>query len=220
LSPKHRTDCGTVFSGTDRTRLVALWLVVVSVASCTSRPPLRVSVVFENGWKLGKETLTERETSLVRSTALQTLRSAYRGFGVQFSDQPSDRRLIKIEDTPYGSFAYPGAAGMTYPIASVSSVRLDALYYVELAAAQCEGITRCGTKTREQLLEGLGRGVGATAAHELGHQGGLHFSRDSACDDCYDSHSANTYVHFFGAKHWSTDALAIMKQVLPGGATY
>jgi len=149
LRTKRRTDCGAVCSGTDRRRLVALWLVAVCMVSCTSKPTLPVSVVFENGWKLGKETLTEREMSLVRSTALQTLRSAYSGFGVQFSDQSSDRRLIKLEDTPYGSFAYPGAGGMTYPIASVRSVRLDALYFAELSVVRCQGVTGCDTKTRD-----------------------------------------------------------------------
>ena len=178
---------------------------------------MHVGIVFENGWTLGKETLTERERSVVRNTAVQTLRNAYGGFGVQFVEGRAAERLIKVEDTPFvrGPVLYLGAVGATYPTATVSSVRIDALYYAELAAVRCQGITGCSTKTREQLLEGLGTGVGATAAHELGHQAGLHFSRDSRCDDCYDSHSATTYVHFFGAKHWSDDALSRMRGVLP-----
>jgi hypothetical protein len=210
---------------TDRGRLVAVWLVLVSLVSSCSSKPLRVGVVFENAWKLGDETLTEPEKSLVKRTALQTLRGAYNGFNVQFSDEPTGDRLIKVEDTPSGSYApgaivYPiPAVGTTFPVAKVSSVRLDALYNIELAATQCQDITGCGTKTRDQLLQGLGRGVGATAAHELGHQGGLHFSRDSRCDDCYDGHTANTYVHFFGAKHWSNGALTIMRRVLPSVGT-
>jgi hypothetical protein len=207
---------------TDRRRLVAVWLVLVSTVSCTSKP-LRVGVVFENGWKLGDETLTEREKSLVKSTAVQILRSAYNGFNVQLNDESFGDRLIKVEDTPYASYApgaivYPTpAVGMTFPVAKISSVRLDALYNVELAVAQCRDITSCETKTREELLRGLGRGVGATAAHELGHQGGLNFSRDSRCDDCYDGHTANASIHFFGAKHWSNAALVIMRRVLPPG---
>lgn len=34
---------------------------------------------------------------------------------------------------------------------------------------------------------------------------------------CYDSHTSDTYEHFFGTKHWSSDALAIMRGVLPSG---
>jgi hypothetical protein len=202
----------------DRT-CIAGWPALVWVtSSCTSKP-LRVSVVFENGWTFGKTMLIDREKSLVRSIALETLRNAYTGFDVHFADELSGERLIKVEDAPYrpygpGSVVSPGAVGGTYPVATVSSVYPDALYAIELAVARCQDIIGCDAKTREQLVEGLGRGIGATAAHELGHQAGLHFSRDSLCDDCYDSHSANTYVHFFGTKRWSTDALTIMKRVL------
>jgi hypothetical protein len=189
---------------TERRRPVAVWLILVSVVSSCSSKPLRVDLVFDNSWKLGEEILTEPERSLVRSTALQTLRAAYSGFNVHFGDEPSGDCSIKLENTPYrsygpGSTVYPGAVGTTYPVAKVSSVYPDALYAAELAVARCRNITRCDTKTRQQLLEGWGRGIGATAAHELGHQAGLHFSRDSLCDDCYDSHSANTYAHFLRA---------------------
>src|SRR5207249_1664899 len=92
--------------------------------------------------------------------------------------------------------------------------RFDALHVAELAALNCDDIDRCPSETSERFLEGLGRGIGATAAHELGHQAGLHFSRDGACADCYDGNTAKTYVHFFGEKHWSNDALAIMRAVL------
>jgi hypothetical protein len=199
---------------------IAVWLALVCVTSSCTAKPFRVSVVFENSWTFGKHMLTDSEKSLVRNTALQTLRNAYTGFDVQFNDGPSGERLIKVEDAPYrpygpGSIVAPGTVGGTYPVAKISSVYPDALYAIELATAQCQDISGCDIKTREQLVEGLGRGIGATAAHELGHQAGLHFSRDSRCDDCYDSHSANSYVHFFGTKRWSSDALAIMKRVLP-----
>jgi hypothetical protein len=198
---------------------VRFWLTLVCLASSCTMRPLQVGVVFENGWRLGNETLIEREQTLVESAALQTLRDAYRGFDVRFSREPSAARLIKVEDTPFqaygpGRIVGAGAVGATFSIATVSSVYVDALYRVELAAVGCQDFVACGTKTRAQLLEGLGRAIGATAAHELGHQVGLHFSRDSKCDDCYDGDRANTYVHFFGAMHWSSEALAIMRRVL------
>ena len=164
--------------------------------------------------------LTEAEQTLVKHVALQTLRTAYAQFDVLFGDLPTGDRVIKVEDTPYSAYG-PGAivfpfppAGTTFPVAKVSSIRLDALYSIELAVVHCQAATGCAAKTREQLLAGLGRGVGATAAHELGHQSGLHFSGDSRCDDCYDGHSASTHAHFWGTKHWSDDALIVMKRVL------
>jgi hypothetical protein len=180
---------------------------------------VRVGLVFATGWRLGAETLTAHELALVESTALQALREAYRAFDVQFTDETATPRFIRIEDTPFrgpGTIAIPGTVGATFPVSTVSSVHVDSLYRAELAAVQCHSIVACAAKTRAQLLEGLGHGIGATAAHELGHQAGLHFSRDLQCDECYDSGHGNTYVHFFGQKHWSNEALAIMRRVLPG----
>jgi hypothetical protein len=68
---------------------------------------------------------------------------------------------------------------------------------------------------RAALVDGLGRGVGATAAHELGHQAGFRFALDSRCDDCYDGRASTSYAHFFGRMHWSDPALQIMVRTLP-----
>ena len=70
-----------------------------------------------------------------------------------------------------------GAAGATYPASRVSSARLDVLWNAELAAVGCTDLSHC-TKTRPELLTGLGRGIGATGSHELGHQAGLSFATD------------------------------------------
>src|SRR5262249_6802328 len=102
-----------------------------------------------------------------------------------------------------------------YRVSTSSSVRPDVLINLELAAVQCHDIDHC-VKSRAELLRGLARGIGATAAHELGHQAGFGgFALDSDCNACYDGHSATSPVHFFGTKHWSARALAIMKHVLP-----
>jgi hypothetical protein len=198
----------------------ALALLFACLTSACASGPLPVSVVFENGWTHGLDTLTGDEQAVVRRAALQTLESAYAGFNVQLRNDASGARLIRVEETPYRSYGttspvHPGSVGMTYPMATVSSVYPDALYRDELAATGCGAFTGCDAKTRAQLLEGLGRGIGATAAHELGHQAGLGFSRDAACDDCYDSARADTIAHFFGVKRWSPAALAIMGRLLP-----
>ena len=142
----------------NRAAALAASLVLAATGSSCSAKPLHVGIVFENGWTLGKETLTERERSVVRNTAVQTLRNAYGGFGVQFVEGRAAERLIKVEDTPFvrGPVLYLGAVGATYPTATVSSVRIDALYYAELAAARCQGITGCSTKTPRTIAGGLG----------------------------------------------------------------
>src|SRR6266852_3209265 len=122
-----RSTTGVSTHSTDLRRIVIIWLVLLSLVSCTSKP-VRVSVVFENGWTLGNEMLTAPEKSLVKRTALQTLRNAYGGFRIVFSEGSSADRVIRVEDTPYASFSGSlrrvGVVGMTYPFAKFSRVRL------------------------------------------------------------------------------------------------
>lgn len=199
------------------TRLAVSLLALPVLSSCAQRSPIDVALVFDTPWTLGADTLSVAEQAVVKAAALATLRRAYAGFGVQFAEAPAGDRLIRVEDTPYSStpqFRAPGAAGLTYPAATISSVRFDVLWFAELAVTGCRDPNTC-SKTRTELLEGLGRGIGATAAHELGHQTGIRFVTDSPCDDCYDGNRSASYAHFFGAKHWSPEAAAAMSRVLP-----
>lgn len=70
----------------------------------------------------------------------------------------------------------------------------------------------------DDLVEALARGIGATAAHELGHQYGLGFTHDVSCSDCYDGGTSDTRAHYFGPLHWSQRAQEEMKKVLPPGS--
>jgi hypothetical protein len=64
------------------------------------------------------------------------------------------------------------------------------------------------------VVTALGKGIGATGAHELAHQGGLNFILDIPCDTCYDSHTADARAHFFDTLHWSSDAKTKMEKAL------
>jgi hypothetical protein len=192
--------------------------VAIGTASCGfTRSPIAVAVSFDNPWTLGGDTFSASDQSAVKAAALETLRRAYAGFDLRFAEGTAGDRLIRVEETPYAaapSLRAPGAAGMTYPASRVSSVRIDVLFAAELSAAGCRDASRC-TKPRTALLEGLGRGIGATGAHELGHQAGIRFVKDVSCDDCYDGNRSTSAAHFFAAKHWSPDAAAAMQRLLP-----
>lgn len=184
-----------------------------------------MGVLFATSWKLDTESLNDSDKSLIKRRALETLRRAYAGFDVRFAEGQSGTRLIRVEDTAYVSDPRQrtsfGAAGMTYPVSRVSSVRVDVLWNAEMAVARCRDITNCAM-TRTELLDGLATGIGATAAHELGHQAFLGFAIDSPCDDCYDGNTSTSYSHFFANKHWSDRAMQIMRRVLrvvPPGRT-
>ncbi len=195
-------------------RRLSLAAVIAVAACCRSTPPLEVGVTFTNTWRVAGDALTTPEQERLKDVALATLRAAFEPFDVRFAETAAGDRAITIEDTPYGGMATFGAAGMTYPASMVSSVRFDVLGNAVLATVHCPSIDGCRSTTRGALIDGLGRGVGATAGHELGHQAGLGFSHDSRCDDCYDGGSSLSHAHFFGAKHWSDEALRRMRRVL------
>jgi hypothetical protein len=213
-STKFVTLSAVVVTG--RRFAFAIVLIAALAVSCRSRSePVTVAVTFANSWKVGGEPLSDEEQLRVRAAALGAMRRAFAGFDVVVSDAPPATRMVRVEDTPYGRLTLFGAAGVTYPAAHTSSVRFDILANLLLAVVQCHDLTHCSAMPRAALVDGLGRGIGATAAHELGHQAGFRFALDSACDDCYDSNASTSFAHFFASKHWSDRALHIMERTLP-----
>jgi hypothetical protein len=200
-----------------RRRRVDLALVASTAltAMCARSAPVRIGVLFDTSWRCAGQVLPVADRDVIKQSALRSLRLAFQMFNLQIDEGTAGDRLIRVEDTSYGSISEFGAAGMTSPVSAISSVRFDVLCSAELALVHCPDLSTCDARPRRELLEGLGRGVGATAAHEVGHQAGLHFAFDSRCDDCYDGASATTIIHFFGTKHWSDEALARMRRVLP-----
>jgi hypothetical protein len=198
-------------------RIAGLALIALVPLSCTSRP-ITVVVAFATAWTFDGQTLNADDRAVVEEATFSCLREAFEGFAVSFIRGDSGDRVIRVEDTPGTPALYQrlslGAAGLTFPMSRVSSVRIDILFLDELAALHCPHLNACAMR-RTAFLEGLGRGVGATAAHELGHQALLGFTHDSACADCYDGRSSRGYAHFFGVERWSAQAMSSMKQVLP-----
>ena len=204
-----------------RTSLAALILLGLIVPSCALRRRLTVGVVFTTAWTLRGARMDEPDRAVVIQSIFDTLREAFTGFEVLLVDSASADHVVRVEDAtsaadPRQRVSFGGAVGVTYPLARASSVRIDVLFDNELAVIGCAEARTC-QKSRTELLDGLGRGVGATAAHELGHQVGFGFTRDSACADCLDGTSSFDRAHFFGRKHWSDDARRRMQQVLPSG---
>ena len=206
-----------------RTALVVPVLLGLIVPSCAPRRRVTVGIVFTTAWAFRGARMEEPDRAVVIQSTFDTLREAFTGFDVQLVDSASADHVVRVEDAT--SAADPrqrvsfGAVGVTYPLARASSVRIDALFDNELAVIECSEVHTC-QKSRTELLDGLGRGVGATAAHELGHQVGFGFTHDSACADCLDGNSSDDRSHFFGRKHWSDDARRRMQRVLRSGEVH
>lgn len=164
-------------------------------------------MLFDNNWTLGPVTLTAAEQQRFKAAALGELRTAFRDFDVDFAEDPNRDRIIKLDRNLMRS-------GSTQIGSKVSLVSLDGINLTLLTIVGCRDIGSCDAYPRAALIDALGRGFGATGAHELGHQAGFRFVRDSKCDDCYDGASARHRSHFFGGKHWSPEADALMRTVL------
>jgi hypothetical protein len=58
--------------------------------------------------------------------------------------------------------------------------------------------------TRREILEGIGRGIGRTAVHELAHQFLGTVSAHSRDDRSYEYGSPDRIGQYYGPIHWST----------------
>ena len=97
---------------------------------------------------------------------------------------------------------YPNNAGDTRPFASTSDVNFNQL------AGMAKSHTPAGTP-RAEFLAALGRGIGATAAHEFAHQVGVDHQNYDAF--AYDYDSADVPQHFYGQLHWAGPARRILE---------
>jgi hypothetical protein len=80
-------------------------------------------------------------------------------------------------------------------------------------------------RSRGELVTAVGRGTGATVAHEVGHHNVLltriqAFTFDVPCRDCYDFEGVEkgerfAREYFLGPLRWSEAAQKVMKNTLP-----
>jgi RHS repeat-associated protein len=168
---------------------------------------ITVGVDWSSDWELHpKEMLNGSEIDLVKTTAMETLRRAYTGFRVLFNESGYGYRKIRIRNQRHGS-----ALGETLNVSTESTV-----FLIDHLESLDDVVRMNHLKTgRREYLEALGRGLGATAAHELGHQAGLGYVYDRLVDpSTYDFYQGN-YELFFTEKHWSRFALERMRDVIP-----
>ena len=176
--------------------------------------PYDVQVDFQipNPW--GIEVLSSAEDALVRSVALQTMREAYQGYAVTFTtENPSSRRHIYVRDLMKAS------VGRTVLGAFESDVYAPNLWNTLMTVIGCRTLAlsdclQATGRSREDVIKAFAKGIGNTAAHELGHQAPIYFVRDLGCLNCYDNHTAESFAHFFGPLSWSNEAKQKMQPLL------
>jgi RHS repeat-associated protein len=172
------------------------------------KTPIRASWKWENTWESidGKGLLNESEILTVKQTAYATFKEAFSGFNVNSIEGGGGDREI------YVSKQLGDGVGATYPISKSSIV-----YYPNMRFTLNEVVKSNNlSKTRFEMIEALGKGLGATAAHEIGHQYGLEFISHQPAQGFYNTKELNSTSvdHFFGKLKWSPDTFEKMNSLL------
>jgi hypothetical protein len=143
--------------------------------------------------------LTEEEKTMIRDLAWDELRMAYGDLRLRLTDNRNAfYRVRVVQGFLTTSKMSRGAAGETHvmgPFGGWSDVSFVTIARGAFAFAPAGA-------TRKDIVEGIGRGVGRTSVHEVGHQllgaKGLH-SRD---DRSYEYGSPDRIGQYYGPIHW------------------
>jgi hypothetical protein len=156
--------------------------------------------------------IREDEKQRIRSIAWSELRSAYSGLRISFSEHGAAFfRVSVVQDFPAPSRLASGAAGQSRtfgPLGGAGSISFlilarDAVYYAPAHA------------NRGAILDGIGRGLGRAAAHELAHQILGAGARVDATGDgnAYEYGSADRASQYYGTMHWDGAWDALVKKL-------
>lgn len=141
------------------------------------------------------------DVDAIKQISRDELTRAFSGLNVIVSDNPDARWTVRVQvaiERRKGQ-RLPNA-GETFamgPLGSRSRVDFTEILMAAIAHAPA------GT-TREQLMTGIGRGVGRVAVHELAHGILGAGAMDNRTDDrSYEYFSHNRPSQFFGDLHWT-----------------
>jgi Glucodextranase, domain B len=157
----------------------------------------------------------------VKDGALKAMQDAYKGYAVTLGlrePQKSCDRYIYVKNSREEG---DGATIGLFKFSDVHFFTVLATLQNLVGCPTAQTLDACATQTgrsRAELVAALAKGIGVTAAHELGHQFGFGFTNDVlGCLDCYDSSTGvGSWAKFFyGTLRWSTDAQKVMRKVLP-----
>jgi RHS repeat-associated protein len=193
---------------------VVIALVIVASISAAiyfkfSTRPISVSWKWENDWNdINTDgRLSDSEIQTVKEMAYLSFNKAYAGFNVKIVENSTATRGVhvsKMSGDPRSE--HDSEMGATYGTSRESTVFYPGVMMALKAVVKNNNLV----KSRGELIEALGRGIGATAAHELGHQYGLAYTDDIRASGYYDTFGVAENAgpeHFFGELRWSETAL-------------
>lgn len=148
--------------------------------------------------------LTKDEQHTIESRARAELQTAFEGFRIRVSNNRNARYRVRVvqQYPPFKNAGF-GAAGQSRGIAGLGGEgSVNFLMLGSLAISQAPPGT-----SRGAIVEGIGRGIGRSAAHEFVHQlfptVQIH---DSTDDQSYEFGSAARPSQFYGPMRWDIAA--------------
>ena len=148
--------------------------------------------------------ITDEEKARIVSTAESELRTAFAGLRIAFSDHPDAfYRVLVVQESSNDLAA--GESHVLRPLGgrgSVSFVTL-ALMAIHHAPVQAD---------RSTVIDGIGRGIGRSAAHEFAHQLLPDVNIDKSRDDhSYEFGSSDRAAQYYEPMHWDIARPAMLK---------
>ena len=153
--------------------------------------------------------LTDNELASIKQISRAELERAFAGLKIHVADDRAAFWRVEVARSlrPRGplpnageslSFGWLGGAGAV----SFELVALKAIQYAPAGAS------------RATILDGIGRGIGRVAAHELAHQIlGLSNMHNQTDENSYEFPSPDRASQYYGELHWTT-ARPILEQKL------
>ena len=141
--------------------------------------------------------IEDDEKARIESVARTELEDAYRGLRIKFSSAATGfYRVSVVQDIPARGLPTAGQS-RRLPSGGVGAVNFRTVADSAVAYAPPGA-------SRAQMIEGIGRGIGRTAAHEFAHQilprVNLHATKDK---DSYEFASSERASQFYGPLHWA-----------------
>jgi hypothetical protein len=155
--------------------------------------------------------LTPAEIDAIKRTSRTELERAVAGLRVNVTeDRRAFWRIKVVSDVGAGlrrrQLPSAGEARVLGPLGGDASVGFVVLGMTALTYAPPAAV-------RQDIIDGIGRGIGRAAAHELGHLilGGEF--RDAADEDSYEYGSPNRRSQYYGVLHWTTAWPLLQKKI-------
>jgi hypothetical protein len=144
--------------------------------------------------------LTDGELNSIKATSRAEVERAFTGLNIRIVDNRSAFWRVEVVRSLRAKGPLPNA-GESMPLGFMGGSGAVSFDLVAFKAIQ---YAPAGA-TRQTILEGIGRGIGRVAAHELAHQiVNTAAAHNKADEDSYEYPTPDRASQYYGELHWST----------------